>query len=191
MWIAVLIASCGRPEPAEHRAQSVECAQERPTPGIPDPGEGECASHDDCIDGVEGRCSAFEPYDAEEDDPWRLSCTYHECLSDDDCGKYVCDCRTEYYTTSVNRCLTRGNCQTDADCGNDYCSLSWDSCSEKLPYTSDGYFCHTARDKCRDHGDCERDEYCGFAPDQKRWVCRQSAYCAPNYHDQPDWVSLE
>jgi hypothetical protein len=129
-------------------------------------------------------------------------CLYEECTSDDDCGSgSACFCSDDAtycgggYATScpllgadsvcacgvANQCK-KGNCRTDADCGQDgYCSPAIDDCGHVL-----GYYCHTAADECVNDEDCPGADAgpqatLGCLPDPDanftRWICTLPANC--------------
>lgn len=150
-------------EPLIHRTGPVACDNERPA-GVdyPEP-QGDCASDADCTDGENGRCL----------DDRGTSCTYDECFSDDDCpGGSVCECGGGFHSDS-NACIA-GNCVTDADCGDGFCSPSLGDCGNYSGYV--GYFCHTDDDECLNDEDCAPDGYCAYDQGVGHWVC-STAQC--------------
>lgn len=153
-------------EPKRHRAASEPCARETKSTtfgprAITPPGP-PCKVNANCTEAKNGRCSASG------------TCTYDGCYVDADCrvdGKGgVCVCSEE--GKSGYSCL-HGDCSTDADCGNDYCSPTYGmSCG---PFTGTiGWYCHTPKDKCRDDDDCHKDKeqgYCAFNQELGYWSC--------------------
>ena len=102
------------PEPDHHRPVAEVCAPERPTGSIrfleSDAAVVECRAHEDCADGINGRCTAEEHASGTD-----YFCTYDGCSQDSDCGDGVCDCG-EFSRYGQNRCVA-GDCRVDADCG--------------------------------------------------------------------------
>jgi hypothetical protein len=162
-------------EPAEHRAEAVVCSDDRPLfdadPYSENAGAS-CTSHEDCTDGIAGRCAkvfgAYYNY-------FELECNYHQCIEDADCpAATVCRCRDENVEESINSCLRAGNCLVDADCGEDYCSVSPGECGPTAKFSEIGYFCHTRDDECRSDSDCQelgQSGYCRFSFEDEFWIC--------------------
>ncbi|MFK7990758.1 MAG: hypothetical protein AB8I08_32355 [Sandaracinaceae bacterium] len=163
-------------EPEEHRPGAGACDDERPYPSIdPEAADiSDCARHEDCTDGLNGRCvgSSFHGY----------RCTYDGCFADDECGEGPCACGGRW--SDANRCVP-GDCQVDADCGpGGYCSPSLGSCGDYGGVV--GYFCHSCDDECVDDSDCPDTDsrtgvsqagYCAFSPEAGRWQC-SNQWCA-------------
>jgi hypothetical protein len=139
----------------------------------------ECRTHDDCPDsdsGKNGRCVG------NGHDGWR--CTYDLCTTDEECfavtmgRRSVCECEGGF-RSDANTCLS-GNCLTDAECGDNYCSPSFGECGAYGGVSY--YYCHTAEDECVDDADCigtgtSRQPYCAYSPFAGRWVC-SDVHCA-------------
>ncbi|MFT4626639.1 MAG: hypothetical protein ACI8PZ_005316 [Myxococcota bacterium] len=156
-------------EPAEHRANPADCDAGRPTWTVePSAGYGAyedlCAEHEDCTAGDDGRCTTLYNRGGAY-----LDCTYTECLTDDDCAG-VCACAADE-EQAHNTCLPAGDCETDDDCGDDYCSPSVTSCGPGWGLL--GHFCHTRDDECRDDADCSGSGYCAFSQADEHWVCAE------------------
>ncbi len=138
--------------PLVHRTSGATCPGMR-APGSMCNGEtglslAQCGSDDDCVAGMNGRCSL-------PDGPpptCTRFCTYDECQSDADCPTHVpCECRGSASSTEANICVAGGNCAVDSDCGpGGYCSpgILGGLCAHPI------YFCHTPKDTCTDDGDC-------------------------------------
>ncbi len=153
--------------PLRHRATADACddARSESNAGLNYP-EDEmlaCRLDSDCVDGPNGRCvdSRFGP-----------DCTYDGCFQDDECGGQVCLCGES--SLGVNRCLSRGDCLVDADCGpGGYCSPSFGDCGSYSGVVA--FYCHTPQDECIDDSDCEGQfdfgGYCAFNPSVGRWMC--------------------
>lgn len=170
---------CVLPEPEEHRASGAACPTERPLDPI-DPADvpdfSTCSSHEECTDGINGRCTgnSFHGYD----------CSYDRCFSDDECTAGPCLCRDEVTGRgpSTNHCLD-GNCGIDAHCGEGgFCSPTLGSCGDFSGVV--GYYCHTCDDECTNDSDCPNSEefgfergYCAFDTAVGRWRC-QNVHCA-------------
>jgi hypothetical protein len=173
--LALVLTACqsSPEEPELHRAEAAVCNAGRPTwtvepistYGSYEPVEEACAEHSDCIDGDDGRCTVKYGRPGAY-----LQCTYTECLTDDDCAG-VCECAGAD-EQAHNTCLPAGNCKTDGDCGDDYCSPSVGSCGPGWGLL--GHFCHTSRDECRDDSDCDGNGYCAFDEVEEHWVCGDS-----------------
>ncbi len=158
------------PVPDNHRPEAVACDETRPpTEYLPEPGdEWPCTQDSDCTEGNNGRCSAMPR--------WGWECTYDDCFDDDGCGGTVCGCGADW-GSDANSCYN-GNCQIDADCGEDgFCSPSFDSCGYYSGTVA--YYCHTQEDECLNDSDCtaEAEGYCMFNSGGDRWVCSYS-HCA-------------
>jgi hypothetical protein len=187
--------------PAKHRASGSSCPSERgainPTPVDPmcTPPDSSlcqtlftCTQDSNCSQGANGRCGQASI------GPRHLSCSYDECLSDEDCvAGAACECRAEASDSWANSCLSAGNCRVDADCGDGaYCSPSQINsfCSCLSPALCDppdraiscgdacghGYFCHTATDTCIDDTDCDSGNSCNYDSINHNWSC---SYCLP------------
>ncbi len=150
------------PAPEKHRTATrcpktvIVDAHDRmgPSPGGP------CSADADCKAEKNGRCTS------------KGTCTYDECYLDSDCKKGVCMC--EEYGKRGYYCLEAGDCRTDEDCGDDYCSPTFDlTCG---PYHGViAHRCHTPDDKCQNDEDCRKDGqsfgYCAFHPEVGHWAC--------------------
>ncbi len=176
--IVLLLPACGAPaEPDEHRPEAAQCDAGRATWAVTLPTTGgdygygygdACTSHDDCTDGDDGRCTIGSSRGGSY-----LYCTYTECTIDDDC-EGVCSCAGDG-EQAHNACLPAGDCETDADCGDDYCSPSVTSCGPGWGLL--GHFCHTPADACRSDDDCGgSDDYCAYDEEKARWTC-QDSFC--------------
>ncbi len=156
--------------PLNHRAVARDCddVRARRDPGAED--WGECTAHEDCQDGINGRCIG------NSHDSWY--CSYDQCFADAECGGKVCECEGGF-RSDHNVCLRVGDCLTDADCGaGGYCSPTLGDCGDYDGTV--GYFCHTPEDDCIDDADCqvdERWEYCAYNPAAQKWSC-SDAQCA-------------
>jgi hypothetical protein len=122
----------------------------------------------DCTQGKNGRCVSIMV--------GQVKCSYDECTADADCGSAsVCSCR-EPNNAFANTC-ERGNCKTDADCPNNYCSPSGIGidvyCRMGISLGSFGYFCHGPTDACLNDTDCTAAGMgaCIFEPTKSKWVC--------------------
>ena len=164
--------TCVPPVPERHRPTATVCTMDRPFTPIEDPaGMWPCSTHEECTDGINGRCTggSFHGY----------QCSYDGCFSDAECGAGPCACRGVDGTGrsgGANHCL-EGNCQTDADCGAGVaCSPTLGSCGD---YSGTiGYYCHTCDDECTDDADCgEYPNYCAYDELRSRWTC-QDSHCA-------------
>lgn len=121
-----------------------------------------CATDAHCTDGVNGRCEERRG----------TACTYDECFEDSECNTGgPCACEGGFWSDS-NACLL-GNCRTDADCGDGYCSPSFGDCGDYAGVI--GYYCHTPEDTCIDDADCGGSDmgpgYCMYRPEVARWAC--------------------
>lgn len=158
----------GTEVPAEHRAAAAACAPSRNP--LPDGGFASCSSNADCVS--DGSAAAFSTC-------LHGSCTFDHCLTDADCGSHeVCACSSDYYGGNAafhgNVCVP-GNCRVDSDCGaGGYCSPSRGYCG-----TFQGFYCHTAKDTCRDGAkDCGTcGNACVYAPTTGAFMCA-SVICA-------------
>jgi len=167
--------------PAIHRAAATACDDKRPyfdagAPAVDGAAAGyvSCHTHQDCTNGLNGRCVG------NGHDGWR--CSYDECLTDSDCardagtGSGVCACASGFRSDN-NICLV-GNCRTDTDCGTSgYCSPSLGDCGKYGgPTAYTGYYCHTPDDECVDDADCGGDSgysspYCAYSEINGHWAC--------------------
>jgi hypothetical protein len=162
-------------EPENHRPVAVACPQERASMEPATRGEDEpplvgCEFDSDCTEGDNGRCTPVNRSSEYE-------CTYDTCFEDADCNGEICACR-QAGSIAVNFCMP-GNCQTDADCGDDgYCSPSQGDCGSYLGTI--GYFCRTLDDECLNDSDCTGDGnsggpgYCMFSQSADHWICGYS-----------------
>ena len=129
-----------------------------------------CQSHDDCDEGMNGRCTLGRfPH-----------CTYDECFTDDDCEGTVCLCGGAAMS-DANRCIPQGNCRTDADCGaGGFCSPTLGDCGNYGGVV--GFFCRTPEDECLNDDECvnpderggRRAGQCRFNLAGGRWMCGYS-----------------
>ena len=161
------------------------CSQERPTPDISGRlNDFDCNRHEDCVEDLNGNGELDEGED--QNGNGRLDsngrcvnsgrfaqCTYDECFNDEICGGTVCLCRPEGSIRN-NRCLSRGNCLTDQDCGeNGYCSPTLGNCGNYGGVV--GYFCHTPDDLCVNDSECMDSRMgpgsCRFISQNNRWEC--------------------
>ena len=160
---------CDMPVPTRHRASGAMCPMDRAAPpilGMYEPWW-ECGSHDECTDGINGRCTGSEFHG--------YRCTYDTCFDDSACEAGPCSCRGAtggVGSGGQNHC-TAGNCQTDSDCGpRGYCSPSQGSCGEYGGTV--GYYCHTCEDECTDDADCGGyPSHCDFNEVAGRWQCEE------------------
>ena len=156
------------PEPENHRPEAAPmCDNERDSPVIVDPMtiSAGCTAHDQCTDGINGRCTDYGRGYAD--------CTYDQCFEDSDCGAGPCVCGTG----AGNNVCMGGDCQVDADCGEDgYCSPSYSDCGDYSGVVA--YYCHTAADECTDDTDCPGagpgGAYCMHSAELGHWVCSTS-----------------
>ena len=154
------------PEPDVHREVGETCDDERSMDGpfnTSEPQNMQCATHADCTEGANGRCSDEARFPG-------TYCTYDECFSDDDCGGNACVCGGG--SAGNNVCVT-GECATDGDCGlNGYCSPTLGGCG---PFGGTvGYFCHGELDTCTNDSDCDEtspEGYCRYFEDTGAWAC--------------------
>jgi hypothetical protein len=125
----------------------------------------QCARDSDCTGALNGRCDCH-PIAADGGGRPLTTCSYDQCVSDDDCPMGLCSC-----AASGNVCIS-ALCRTDADCGDaGYCSPT----NTGMGFL---YACHTASDECRNDGDCPvlHDPYgglfvCEYQRASARWVC--------------------
>lgn len=166
------VLGCTLPTPARHRAGADACPTERGTPTIEGTPEDwwDCRSHDECTEGINGRCT------------WigrgGYYCTYDQCFADAECDSGPCICRGTTGGTAAagaNRCFP-GGCRTDADCGvGGFCSPTYGSCGDYGGTA--GYYCHTCDDDCTDDADCTAPgAYCAYDLVEARWHC-QATHC--------------
>jgi len=152
--------------PDLHRPTELTCSHDRPagrctralSPQLQPDGI-RCLTDGDCTKGTNGRCddAGFNNH---------CACSYDTCFADDDCAGRMgpCDCGLlgliaanpsemgldGSRISGVAATCTAGNCRIDEDCGlHGYCSPSSRGCGDPL-----GFFCHTAKDKCGNDGDC-------------------------------------
>ena len=168
---------CVLPEPEQHRAAGATCDAERPLYPITEmpPDWSDCDGHDDCTDGINGRCTgnSFHGY----------RCTYDGCFADGECADRggPCLCRGEAGGRGgdAHRCVM-GDCQTDADCGpGGFCSPTLGDCGDYGG--TNGYYCHTCDDECTDDADCGDGTwgrgYCRYDEVLGHWRCA-AEHCA-------------
>jgi hypothetical protein len=160
--------------PRSHRVSATTCTVPRASSVNTDGGASNpfaaCHSDAECTMGTNGRCRGV--YNSEA-----CACNYDACTSDADCSSGgVCLCRTAADTLARNRCLPRGDCLVDADCGaTRYCSPSMllgDTCDVQ----NIAYYCHTPGDECVDDFQCSQG-YCLFDPSKKHWRCNEYPGC--------------
>jgi hypothetical protein len=167
--------------PQKHRATAVACPTERPAGSctIADGGTSSCISDSDCTAGSNGRCNSVQRV------LYGCTCTYDDCTTDADCQKQggPCECRPAAQgivapvATQGNVCML-GNCRVDGDCGaGGYCSPTLGTCGAYGGV--EGYYCHTAKDKCVDDGDCaaQGGGDCRYDTTNGVWACATS-FCA-------------
>lgn len=99
-----------------------------------------------------------------------------ECSVDTDCTSGgVCSCAGntfEYAHETRNLCVP-ANCHVDADCAEGFLCSPSDSSGGPF-YGVQGYYCHTAHDKCTVDSECVDNGmkgYCMFAPEVGYWSC--------------------
>jgi hypothetical protein len=126
---------------------------------------GECTFDSDCTAAANGRCSDNRGY-------W--SCSYDKCFNDSECSSGgPCACGGAYGPDGPNTCMA-GNCQIDADCGDDgYCSPTQGDCGSYSGIIA--YYCHTPQDTCVNDSECSDPErgagYCMYRPELGHWQC--------------------
>jgi hypothetical protein len=102
--------------------------------------------------------------------PPHAGCVYDACGADADCGaKSECKCSSA--PGNGNTCVA-GNCATDDDCGESYCSPSFGtSCGAYFGYV--GNYCHTSKDACASDAECTAQPggYCAWHPEIGHWKC--------------------
>ena len=158
-------------EPERHRASADACDNERPPSdagvNYPDDQDLPCRLDSDCTEGDNGRCQEFR---------FGPECTYDGCFEDNVCEGTVCLCGEG---SSPNRCLSRGECQTDANCGpGGFCSPSFGDCGSYSGVV--GFYCHTPEDTCTNDSECAADPtfsdwaYCAFNPAVGAWMCSEA-----------------
>lgn len=141
------------------RTMAEECPAERAAV-IPVPQEcansvdAACSSHEDCVDGPNGRCTMGE---------WGMNdcgCSYDDCFTDADCGAgQMCGCGegAPFEEYPSNRCYT-AECLTDADCTTGLCLAVPYYCDVVFDYVYVlAFACATDQDECRNHEVCECD----------------------------------
>ncbi len=161
----------------DHRATAVACAADRPVTEPADAscgthGGDTCAAHDDCTDGLNGRCVLDPNF-------FDCACRYDECTLDEDCGgTAVCGCAetAPHVYLSNNRCMN-GDCREDADCPSGLCLANRWGCGsveDASSLNAWGYFCATDADTCRSDDVCtDWGDFCVFGQDDT-WSCSQS-----------------
>ena len=165
--------------PTDHRTEDVACPEER-GPGSANVVR-DCTQDSDCTEGMNGRCispNVLGPSGGS-------FCSYDTCFSDSDCSmNEPCRCRQSAADTAPNYCVAGSNCRIDSDCGPEgFCSpslLDIDSSISGGP-AEFGYFCHTPRDRCLNHSDCDPSACgqslacvsmaCGYSLESNRWDC--------------------
>lgn len=156
--------------PKNHRPTATPCDDTRDStpPHLPEDTDVDwvrCTKHEDCTEGVNGRCTG------NGHDGWQ--CSYDRCSSDADCGEGVCQCGGGF-RTDANVCLSVG-CKVDADCGpNRYCSPSQGSCGAYSGIVT--YACHEDTDECIDDEDCasQGGGSCRYEAEVGHWKCSTS-----------------
>lgn len=163
------LPDAGVEAPEKHRPERIDCDMTRPSPQVVPSGnpEDQCAAHDDCTDGDNGRCLQMR---------FGYVCTYDECFVDSDCASNVCQCNGGF-GSDANICMRQGNCLVDADCGpGNFCSPTFGDCGSYLGTV--GYYCHTEQDECVNDSDCPgAGWYCRYDRVGERWSC-SDAQCA-------------
>lgn len=167
------------PIPERHRAEAIACSTEtvhgdvEPRPGIAAPhdaGGGDCKKDADCTAGKNGRCAMsgggrMRPVPR---------CIYDACFADADCGSKS-ECKCGGAPGRGNACIA-GNCATDDDCGDGYCSPSYGtSCGAYGGYV--GNYCHGRADECTNDAECTKSGdsgYCAWSPEVGHWKCGYS-----------------
>lgn len=146
------------------------CDSFRESPPLSDFTSVGCTTHEECTEGMNGRCTDYGRGYAD--------CTYDQCFEDSECASGPCICGGDF---AGNSCRG-GDCQIDADCGDGgYCSPTFGDCGDYSGVIA--YYCHTPEDECTDDTDCEghRDgfggAYCMYSPEVARWICSDS-HCA-------------
>jgi len=166
---AAILADAGEcvdPAPTADRPVAIACSPCRPF-GYEPGGEGDCALHADCTDGVNGRCllGMIGAY-----------CSYDTCFDDDDCASdQLCSCDGATYA-GANTCVP-ANCRVNADCASDRCSPSYGCLLGGSP---NGWYCRTTADECVSDDDCTEylDGRCAFSASAEHWLC-QYGVCIP------------
>jgi len=159
--------------PKAHRVSASTCTVPRGMATAMDAGGNNpfatCNSDAECTMGKNGRCQSV--YNS-----MACACNYDECTTDGDCAGGTCECRTADASRAPNRCLPRGDCATDADCGADgYCSpslLLGDTCNP----LNIAYYCHTQSDECVDDFQCSQGN-CLYDHAKQHWRCNAYPGC--------------
>lgn len=104
-------------------------------------------------------------------------CGADQCLTDGDCPTgQMCGCSSDFHAccTQTNRCIPSG-CRVDGDCGeNGVCSASIGYCG-----SLDGYYCHTAADRCHTDADCDAaNPICNYIATLGYWTCQSAPLCS-------------
>jgi hypothetical protein len=179
--------------PVSHRASTTCPAHPASTSTAPactavpaDSGlHGQCATDNDCVSGINGRCICqYPPDDAGAPYP---RCAYDQCGSDNDCSGQVCGCGVVEDTGDasatqalfVQYACVPGQCHADSDCGDGgYCSPSLSLCGFVAEFA-----CHTAQDECVNNSDCAAEPLdggvaaCVYKDGLGYWTCSQIYAC--------------
>ncbi len=130
-----------------------------------------CKSDAECKDKPEGRCKSVNIGHGRTN----AQCTYDDCQSDTDCpSPTLCLCGAGY--TGRNICLP-SNCHEDADCKGTACGSV--PSETNGGYISNGRYCRTARDQCKDAQSCGPQKTCGYVTSSHRWECMPARYPFP------------
>jgi hypothetical protein len=168
--------ACG-PVPEAHRPDDSECQMPAPPGTCQATGArvvSSCVSDAQCTNGTAGRCQQLTTNSEEY-----CGCTYDTCMTDTDCvpGE-TCACHGAPSTDGAGNTCVPGNCRVDSDCGpGGYCSPSYGGQSIKdCPVAGrglQGYYCHTANDKCLNQSDCPNpfEESCAYSVAAGFWQC--------------------
>lgn len=160
------MGSCVDPLPTADRPVAVECSLCRPMFSDP-PGEGECTTHAECTDGINGRCVLGQA---------GTYCSYDTCFVDDHCASdQLCSCDGDSFS-GANRCVP-ANCRVNADCASGLCAPSYGCLLGGMPV---GWYCRTDEDVCTSDEDCTDQVVgrCAYSPSDGHWVC-QYGVCVP------------
>lgn len=135
-------------------------------PTGPDGGSITCASDSDCPPCANGQPDRCHSVPQTLHGPW---CICDQCNTDQDCGPgAVCVCNQRGWSGAQyqNQCVS-AQCRVDADCGpGGFCSPSQGPCG-----VIQGYYCHTAADKCWSYTDCTAGNGCLYSPATGAWGC--------------------
>jgi hypothetical protein len=172
--VALGLVCCTKQESARTDRPVARGACPVAPPGVvsPDVKSADCKSDAECKEKREGRCKSV--YTGRGRDV--AMCTYDDCQSDGDCSSSgtLCLCGASY--TARNACIP-ANCHDDADCAGTKC----DSVPGEANggYISNGRYCHTAKDQCKDAASCGNGKTCGYQTSTSRWECMPVKYPPP------------